>query len=328
MSRYSDARDELERDLEWEREREPEREPERELVVLATSRRTSINRTPERSRDGLDRQVRRKTRSLDRHLDPIDRTILATIGKFRSIHIEDITHYMEQQFPGNGARRVDQLRQLGMVQTEDVRPGGTVNAKRPAFKAGRPKKLNAIVSGQSRSHLPTYQVVCLTHNAVKALLNAGYDREREGSIGSGLQKHKELFHDSKLFQMTQQEIETLKAEGARVVRIETDMDLKARVNRKIQNLAKIMPMYDAKRKAAEDNELAIMNGKIMFPDVRLEYRDALGQQGRVDLELTSDSYSKAQMAGKRAAGMKCYALQGVGHSITDDHHHAQEIFSI
>jgi hypothetical protein len=318
----------MSRDLHSDPREERDQTPARNFTWPASARTVVPSGRNERPKPGLEVTVMRRSRASAEKLDPMERQILTTIGKFRSVNFEDIQSHLEREFPVRGVAAFSKLKLMGLIRMESIRPRGDVQLKRPVLSTRYAKQIKGTVLKQQRSVLPTYQIVYLARKARKALVNAGYERQVEGSIGTGLQKHKELFHDSKLFQMTQIEIQALTTQGASGFRIETDMDLKARVNQQTQNLAKTIPMKDAKRKAAEDNQLAILNDKIMFPDVRLEYRDVQGNQSRVDLELTSDSYSKAQVAGKRAAGMKCYALKGVGHSITDDHDHMQEIFSI
>ena len=54
----------------------------------------------------------------------------------------------------------------------------------------------------------------------------------------------------------------------------------------------------------------MVRGHIQFPDLRIEYENARGQSGRVDVELTTDHYKKGQIAAKAAAGFTLYSLGG------------------
>ena len=62
--------------------------------------------------------------------------------------------------------------------------------------------------------------------------------------------------------------------------------------------------------SATANHLSVVRGHIQFPDLRIEYEDARGQSGRVDVELTTDHYKKGQIAAKAAAGFTLYSLGG------------------
>ena len=69
--------------------------------------------------------------------------------------------------------------------------------------------------------------------------------------------------------------------------------------------------YDQLRGTVADaNHLAVVNGAIPLPDLQIEYLDAQGEVGRVNLELTTEHYRGAQMAAKAAAGFKLYAAGG------------------
>ena len=63
-------------------------------------------------------------------------------------------------------------------------------------------------------------------------------------------------------------------------------------------------------RAAAACHLPVVHGDVEIPDVRVEYRDADGRTGRVDLELVTDAYHAGQIAAKRAAGFTLYSAHG------------------
>jgi len=64
---------------------------------------------------------------------------------------------------------------------------------------------------------------------------------------------------------------------------------------------------DRKREIAEQNGLTVVQGRIVFPDLRIEYETRDLQAEKVDLELATGSYKACQMRAKNAAGLKIYA---------------------
>jgi hypothetical protein len=69
------------------------------------------------------------------------------------------------------------------------------------------------------------------------------------------------------------------------------------------------PLEYAQRQAevAAENGLPVIDGKILLPDLRIEYETADGEVEKVDLELVTEHYRRAQAAGKLRAGFKVYA---------------------
>ena len=69
-----------------------------------------------------------------------------------------------------------------------------------------------------------------------------------------------------------------------------------------------MPLTSAKIAAAQEINLPIdKNGKIHYPDARIEYEDSQGNIGRVDVEVTSGNYRNKSLQAKIGAGFKLYA---------------------
>jgi hypothetical protein len=71
------------------------------------------------------------------------------------------------------------------------------------------------------------------------------------------------------------------------------------------------PSAYARRQAevAGDNNLKVIRGRILLPDLRIEYDTQDGTHSHVDLELATHHYRGAHMRGKAEAGFKMYAPQ-------------------
>lgn len=69
--------------------------------------------------------------------------------------------------------------------------------------------------------------------------------------------------------------------------------------------------------------LHVVEGKVQFPDLRLECEDSLGQRSKVDLELATADYRQGALAAKARAGFTFYAAPGdhgrLGSIPLDDH---------
>ncbi len=126
----------------------------------------------------------------------------------------------------------------------------------------------------------------------------------------GFVKTTELEHDAALYRMFQAEASKIQQNGGTVKRVVLDFELKRDV---YARLAKQDPDdAEAYREQQEvvvaANRLPVIRGHIQFPDLRIEYEDARGGSGRVDVELTTDHYKKSQIAVKAAAGFTLYSL--------------------
>src|SRR5437879_9268800 len=59
---------------------------------------------------------------------------------------------------------------------------------------------------------------------------------------------------------------------------------------------------------ARDNDLAVVDGKILLPDLRIEYETREGEIARIDLELVTDRYKPGQLHDKALAGFGMYRM--------------------
>jgi hypothetical protein len=71
----------------------------------------------------------------------------------------------------------------------------------------------------------------------------------------------------------------------------------------------------------------VIEGRMVFPDVRVEYETADGEERSIDLELATQNYRAAHIRGKAAAGFRVYAQAKGGHlaAVLDRHDLIAEI---
>jgi len=215
---------------------------------------------------------------------------LREIGTFRAVREDDLLHY---RYSGNNGEMQQDLR--------DLREKGHV------------KQLDV------RSEKQTVRVVVITREAKRKLDKLERDRgtgpDRQ-AYHDGLVKRSEIAHDSRLYSMYNAEKERIEKEGGTVGRVVLDYELKRKVFSELNkessserngSEASSDSRSTRRQQIADANELKIVNGKIVLPDVRIEYETQDGEMERVDLELTSDSYKKSQIRAKQTAGLKLYA---------------------
>ena len=132
--------------------------------------------------------------------------------------------------------------------------------------------------------------------------------KRDQAVYSGIVKKRELRHDAAIYDVYQKEANKISKGGGTPKRVVLDFELKKQVNR---HLAKIQTVPPAERERlrqeiAEAHGLKIVEGKIQFPDVRIEFESRDQEQCKVDLECVTGHYKARQIAAKAAAGFKLY----------------------
>ncbi|MGA6955238.1 MAG: hypothetical protein WBY73_09035, partial [Candidatus Acidiferrales bacterium] len=94
--------------------------------------------------------------------------------------------------------------------------------------------------------------------------------------------------------------------GGRPVRVILDYEIKRNLNRDLALLDPEKDNFEHKAAVAEKHGLAMVNGRIPVPDMRLEYEDAELMLQRVDLELATREYRPRSLAEKARAGFAIY----------------------
>jgi hypothetical protein len=142
----------------------------------------------------------------------------------------------------------------------------------------------------------------------KELTQSALRSNRDQAVYSGIVKQRELRHDAAIYDVYQKEARKISKAGGIPKRVVLDFELKKQVNRQ---LAKIQTIPQAERERqrqeiAEAHGLKIVEGKIQFPDVRIEFESRDQEQCKVDLECVTGHYKASQIAAKAAAGFKLY----------------------
>jgi hypothetical protein len=228
---------------------------------------------------------------------------LRDIGTFRTIAIADLA---QQRYHGNTAQMADDLRSLkdqNLIQ------------RRTLWTGGQAEKLT---------------VVTLSKSGEKALRDHGrFDSAQ--AVYAGFVKPAEIAHDAAIYRMYHAEAQKIEQGGGRIRRIVLDYELKKNVYAPLAK-ARALPRGEYARKQSEiagQNGLKVIGGKILLPDLRIEYEASDGGLTHVDLELATHHYRGSMMRGKAEAGFKMYAPAGssVHRTAAHDPGFAAQIFS-
>ncbi|PWT96949.1 MAG: hypothetical protein C5B51_32325 [Terriglobia bacterium] len=228
------------------------------------------------------------------------------IGRFRTIALDDLAQI---RYHGNQGQNSEDLRSLqdqGLLARRTIWTGG-------------------------RQH--QFTVLVLTEKG-KALLEQEGQHLGQQKVYAGFVKPREVHHDAAIYRMYQAEAGKIERSGGRIRRVVLDYELKQRVYRPLAK-ARAKPgalgsaeYAKAQAEVARANQLRVVHGKILLPDLRIEYDTANGERAHVDLELATHHYRGASLRAKAEAGFKMYAPQGsLGGSIPYDPEHVAEIFS-
>ena len=215
---------------------------------------------------------------------------LEDLGIYRCAAFSDIAGERFGGHPYAARRGIDQLRREGLVAE---------------FAARGPKG-------------GTFKVLHLTAAGKRAA-----ERARSGGLSDGQRywggraKAREASHEAAVYRAGRAECGRLEAEGAAVRRIRCDSELKAAVARVAE---KARARYGAeaadraKRDAARALELPVEGGKVIYPDLQIEYVDAEGGLGRVNVEVATGNYRSGEIAAKAAAGFRMHAADAAARS--------------
>ena len=121
----------------------------------------------------------------------------------------------------------------------------------------------------------------------------------------------ETAHDTAIYRACRKERKRLEKEGATVRRVRLDTELKSAV----ASASEAARRKDGKRAAdAERHRIARElglpiddEGRVLYPDAQVEYTDADGRTGRVNIEAVSGNYREPAVRAKAAAGFALHA---------------------
>lgn len=229
---------------------------------------------------GLERE-RVHTRDHDYQLRGSEVRALATIGAFRVVPAHDLC---------------DDLGRAGDVHHGDLqrlRTAGLIQTVAPFARADRTTLVTLTARG-------------------KELLDTHRSRGSSSSqtFYAGAVKSRELTHDAQLHRAYVKAAERLREQGARIQRVVLDYELKREYQRFLQAHNKDRSDSDGRphrscdeiREWAREHDLPIVNDRVQFPDVRIEYEHPDGRRDLEDLEVTTWHYRGAHAAGKAQSG--------------------------
>jgi hypothetical protein len=237
------------------------------------------NRTSHKTRPAHDAQGNRavhQSRGRNYHLNSSQVAVMKDVGAFRTVTVESLQKHI---YAGDHERFRKDLR--------DLKDQGLVTVQSDIKQNQR--------------------YISLTRTG-KAVAEERLGSNTNQVIYSGMVKKRELRHDAAIYDVYQKEAHKICKSGGTPRRIVLDFELKKNVNRQ---LAKIQNLPAAEREARREeiaaaHGLRIVNHKIQFPDVRVEYESQEHEQCKVDLECVTGHYKARHIAAKTAAGFKLY----------------------
>lgn len=131
---------------------------------------------------------------------------------------------------------------------------------------------------------------------------------------AGPSNRRELAHDSRILHAYLDAAKRLNQDGGRIQRVVLDTELKRDYQRFLQEPNKRrrdaggQPRRDpeAIRRWAEEHGLPVIDDRVKFPDLRVEYERPDGERSHEDVEVITPHYRGAHATSKRAAGFTCY----------------------
>ncbi len=118
-------------------------------------------------------------------------------------------------------------------------------------------------------------------------------------------------HDTAIYRACRKEQRRLLGEGATVRRVRLDTELKSKVARRSEAARRKDGDRAAdaeRRRTARELGLPINDeGQVLYPDAQIEYTDAQGGSGRVNVEAVSGNYREPAVRAKAAAGFAMHA---------------------
>lgn len=227
---------------------------------------------------------------------------MRTLGTFRTVAVADLARH---RFDGDRERAGRELRRLARHHFVEART-------LPGRRGGRA--------------IPVVTLNREGHAFTRQHLSSDVQRYHYGLV-----RPKEQAHDAALYRMAVNEAERLAKDGATIRRVILDAELKGQLaalrNRSTPagtapapSDARSLTPDDAAartrataeaesrtRAAADALHLAVVDGHVQIPDLRIEYETRDGDIARVDLELATEHYRAEQVVAKARAGFTIYA---------------------
>ncbi|HEV2402148.1 MAG TPA: hypothetical protein VGS27_34780 [Candidatus Sulfotelmatobacter sp.] len=130
---------------------------------------------------------------------------------------------------------------------------------------------------------------------------------KDRPIYYGLVKLKEACHDATLYRLYHKAACKIDSDGGKVRTVALDYELKKRINRELSRLGTDRHNGNKKIEIAQAHGVRVVNGRVVVPDLQIEYENAEGQMARVNLELATKNYRAGHLQAKAQAGFTLYA---------------------
>ena len=257
-------------------ERTPRPEPRQPTGHTVPMDRLTIGRTAERE------PVQHRGRTY--RLGHADVQTLATLGTFRVVRADDLQPMASPRGAHTGHLR--HLRDQGLMDVKTV----MINRQPVAV---------AVLTREGKSVLEAHQ--------------DRSDGRPAQDFHAGLVKPREIAHDAQLFRLFQAEAARIEEEGGRVQRVILDYELKRDYQTFLNRPTRAHDGEDVSTFVAA-HHLTLVDGHVELPDLRIEYETPESPLTHRDVELVTEHYSRAQLAGKSAAGFSMYRAAGAQRS--------------
>ena len=158
-----------------------------------------------------------------------------------------------------------------------------------------------------------FKVLTLTQRGVTAARRRAVERGIDPGqrIGPARMRRAEAAHDTAIYRACTREHRRLLEKGAIVRRIRLDAELKGIVARRSESArakhGKRSADAERHRVATELGLPIDARGRVLYPDAQIEYIDADGRTGRVNIEVASGNYRERSIRAKAAAGFAVHA---------------------
>ena len=214
---------------------------------------------------------------------------LATVGAFRVVPVDDMRGDRDQ--PGDlWHGDLDRLRTTGLIR---------------------------VVGPLDRDSRTT--VVTLTERG-RELLEANRDSRHEPvqAFYAGVSRSRELAHDAQVYRAYERSARQLAARDARILRIVLEHELKRDYQRFLQEPNRDRSDADGRPKRtreevrawADAHDLSMLDGRVQFPVLRIEFELLDGRREIENDEVTTLHYRGMHASGKASAGFTRYRAVG------------------
>ena len=203
---------------------------------------------------------------------------MTELGTFRLVAATDLSRFAYANDAARMERDLDRLKAQGLV------------AERTLPTSGR----------------KALRVVALTKTGKRLLENTNLVPEGQ-AIYHGIVKPREAKHDAELYRLFQSEAARIENAGGRPLRVVLDYELQRDLNRERARLTEGGNDPREIERLAAHHGLAVVDGRIPVPDMRIEYHTAEFEIRSVDLELATRHYRPRGIAEKAKAGFSLYS---------------------